>query len=76
MSQSSVQLGDRPSPATDSIASGEALRPAADTRLWWTLRRPVRPLAYSALRQVLNRANATLGSNITFHDLRHTTRCG
>jgi integrase len=54
------------------LAETEPLRPAGDTRLWWTLRRPIRPLTYSALRQVLNRANEQLGANITFHDLRHT----
>jgi len=47
-------------------------RPPGDTRLWWTLRGPPRPLTYWALRQVLARANEQLGSNIAFHDLRHT----
>ncbi len=47
-------------------------RPAGDTRLWWTLRGPPRPLTYWALRQVLAWANEQLGSNITCHDLRHT----
>lgn len=55
------------------LAETEQWRPGDDTRIWWTLRRPVRPLTYSALRQVLNRANEQLGgANITFHDLRHT----
>lgn len=55
------------------LAETEEWRPAADTRVWWTLRRPVRPMTYSALRQVLNRANTRIGgANITFHDLRHT----
>jgi len=40
--------------------------------LWQTRTRVPRPLTYWALRQVLERANAALGSNITFHDLRHT----
>jgi integrase/recombinase XerC len=40
--------------------------------LWLTLRRPARPLTYFALRQVLERINARLGSNISWHDLRHT----
>ena len=43
-----------------------------DAPLWVTLRRPCRPLTYSAIRAVLNRANDTLGANITLHDLRHT----
>jgi integrase len=40
--------------------------------LWVTLRRPHRPLAYPAMRAVLIRANKTLGTNWTLHDLRHT----
>ncbi|MEU0939842.1 site-specific integrase [Embleya sp. NPDC005971] len=40
--------------------------------LWWTLRRPWRPLAYDAARMMFNRANELLGSNWTLHDLRHT----
>ncbi|MDN5919903.1 MAG: tyrosine-type recombinase/integrase [Pseudonocardia sp.] len=31
-----------------------------------------RPLTYDALRAVLRRTNATLGSNYSMHDLRHT----
>ncbi|MFF2078369.1 tyrosine-type recombinase/integrase [Kitasatospora sp. NPDC058162] len=40
--------------------------------LWWTLRRPWRPLNYDAARAMFNRANDLLGSNWTLHDLRHT----
>ncbi|MEU1558010.1 site-specific integrase [Streptomyces scabiei] len=40
--------------------------------LWWTLRRPWRPLNYDAARMMFNRANELLGSNWTLHDLRHT----
>jgi integrase/recombinase XerC len=40
--------------------------------LWVTRRTPVRPLTYFALRQILERVNARLGTNITWHDLRHT----
>ena len=43
-----------------------------DDRLWWTLRRPFRPLAYHAARAMFVRANAGLGSNWSIHDLRHT----
>ncbi|MFI6360968.1 hypothetical protein ACIBJF_52805 [Streptomyces sp. NPDC050743] len=32
-------------------------------KLWWTLRRPFRPLTYHAARAMLNRANALLGAN-------------
>jgi integrase len=40
--------------------------------LWWTLRRPHRPLSYDAARAMFNRANAALGANWSLHDLRHT----
>jgi integrase len=43
-----------------------------DEPLWWTLRRPFRPLAYDATRMVFNKANAALGANWTLHDLRHS----
>jgi integrase len=41
--------------------------------VWRALRGPERPLTYWAARQVLERANALLGTNWTLHDLRHTT---
>jgi integrase len=40
--------------------------------LWWTLRRPVRPLSYHAAHRMFERANALLGANWTLHDLRHS----
>ncbi len=40
--------------------------------LWVTLRRPVRPLGYQALRAVLLRVNDKLGANLVLHDFRHT----
>ncbi len=43
-----------------------------DDPLWWTLRRPFRPLGYHAARAMFVRANAALGANWTIHDLRHT----
>lgn len=46
--------------------------PPAGTPLWRTLRGKPRPLSYWAMRQVLERANAHLGTNWTLHDLRHT----
>jgi integrase len=45
---------------------------SAENALWWTLRRPYRPLQYSALRAVLERVNKALGMRITLHDFRHT----
>jgi site-specific recombinase XerD len=43
-----------------------------DDPLWWTLRRPFRPLTYHAARAMFVRANDLLGSNWSLHDLRHT----
>jgi site-specific recombinase XerC len=43
-----------------------------DDPLWWTLRRPLRPLTYHAARAMFVRANDLLGSNWSLHDLRHT----
>ena len=40
--------------------------------VWWTQRRPFRPLTYHACLAVLRRANSSLGTNWTLHDLRHT----
>ena len=40
--------------------------------VWWTLRRPFRPLTYDAARMVFNKANTALGANWTLHDLRHS----
>ena len=43
-----------------------------DQPLWWTLRRPWRPLTYDAARLMFTRANAALGANWSLHDLRHS----
>ncbi|MFF0867690.1 tyrosine-type recombinase/integrase [Nonomuraea sp. NPDC003560] len=40
--------------------------------LWFTLRRPFRPLTYPSARAMFRRAQELLGSNWTLHDLRHT----
>jgi site-specific recombinase XerD len=40
--------------------------------LWWTLRRPARPLTYHAAHRMFERVNAGLGADWTLHDLRHT----
>lgn len=45
---------------------------AGDEPVWWTLRRPLRPLAYHAARAMFERAAAGLGRRFTLHDLRHT----
>ncbi|HYM00977.1 MAG TPA: tyrosine-type recombinase/integrase [Blastocatellia bacterium] len=43
-----------------------------DSPLWVTLRRPERPLAYTALRAIITRVNDKLGTNVSAHDFRHT----
>ncbi len=43
-----------------------------DDPLWWTLRRPFRPLAYHAARAMFDRANADAGTGWSLHSLRHT----
>ncbi len=43
-----------------------------DAPLWQTVRLPYRPLNYQALRKILARLNATLGTNLVLHDFRHT----
>jgi site-specific recombinase XerD len=39
--------------------------------LWWTLRRPVRPLTYHAVHRMFERAGEAAGSSATLHSLRH-----
>lgn len=51
---------------------GAGLRPGPAEPLWWTRRRPLRPLTYTALRAVLWRINDRIGTNVSLHDLRHT----
>jgi integrase len=40
--------------------------------LWWTSRRPVRPLTYHAVHRMFERAGQAAGSAATLHALRHT----
>ena len=40
--------------------------------LWWTSRRPVRPLTYHAVHRMFQRAAQAAGSAATLHALRHT----
>lgn len=40
--------------------------------LWWTLRRPVRPLTYHAVHRMFERVNVRAGTSATLHSLRHT----
>ncbi|MGH3236403.1 MAG: site-specific integrase [Streptosporangiaceae bacterium] len=43
-----------------------------DDPLWWTLRRPFRPLGYHAARAMFDRANAAAGTGHSLRALRHT----
>jgi integrase len=40
--------------------------------LWWTLRRPFRPLTYHAAHRMFERVNDAAGTTATLHALRHT----
>jgi integrase len=40
--------------------------------LWWTLRRPFRPLTYHGVHRMFERANEKAGTGATLHSLRHT----
>jgi integrase len=40
--------------------------------LWWTLRRPFRPLTYHAVHRMFERVNDDAGTSATLHALRHT----
>jgi len=40
--------------------------------LWWTLRRPARPLSYHGAHRMFERVNASAGTSATLHSLRHT----
>jgi len=40
--------------------------------LWWTLRRPARPLTYHAVHRMFERAGQQAGTSATLHALRHT----
>jgi site-specific recombinase XerD len=44
-----------------------------DDPVWWTLRRPFRPLSYHAARVMFTRAGESLGANWSLHDLRPPT---
>jgi integrase len=51
----------------------DGLLPAGNGQpLWWTLRRPFRPLTYHAVHRMFERAGAIAGSDATLHALRHT----
>ena len=51
----------------------EGLIPRGRTKpLWWTRRKPFRPLTYHAAHRMFERVNADAGTRATLHALRHT----
>ncbi len=51
----------------------EGLVPRGRTKpLWWTRRKPFRPLTYHAAHRMFERVNANVGTGATLHALRHT----
>lgn len=40
--------------------------------VWWTSRRPSRPLTYHAVHRMFERVNSRAGTAVTLHALRHT----
>jgi integrase len=56
-----------------AVYLAEAGPPQPGTPVWWASRGRSRPLTYWAMRRVLQRANAVLGTNWSLHEIRHTT---
>jgi site-specific recombinase XerD len=54
------------------VEMGELIPKGRRLPLWWTLRRPIRPLTYHAAHRMFERVNAASGSTATLHALRHT----
>ena len=50
----------------------ELIPAARRSPLWWTLRRPVRPLTYHGVHRMFERVNRRAGTTATLHALRHT----
>ena len=51
----------------------EGLIPRGRTKpLWWTRRKPFRPLTYHAVHRMFERVNTDAGTSATLHALRHT----
>lgn len=54
------------------LEMGESVPKGRRQPLWWTLRRPMRPLTYHAVHRMFERAGAAAGSTATLQALRHT----
>jgi len=54
------------------VEMGDLIPSGRRQPLWWTLRRPVRPLTYHGAHRMFERVNRSVGSTATLHSLRHT----
>ncbi|MGA2307197.1 MAG: tyrosine-type recombinase/integrase [Acidimicrobiales bacterium] len=54
------------------VEMGDLIPSGRRQPLWWTRRRPVRPLSYHGVHRMFERVNAAAGSEATLHALRHT----
>ena len=54
------------------VEMGELIPSGRRQPLWWTLRRPVRPLTYHGAHRMFERVNRSAGTTATLHSLRHT----
>jgi integrase len=54
------------------VEMGDLVPPGRRQPLWWTLRRPVRPLTYHGAHRMFERVNGAAGTTATLHSLRHT----
>jgi site-specific recombinase XerD len=54
------------------VEMGELIPAGRRQPLWWTLRRPLRPLTYHGAHRMFERVNGAAGTTATLHSLRHT----
>jgi integrase len=54
------------------VEMGELIPAGRRQHLWWTRRRPLRPLTYHGAHRMFERVNGAAGTTATLHALRHT----
>ncbi len=54
------------------VEMGDLIPTGRRQPLWFTLRRPVRPLTYHGVHRMFERVNSAAGTTATLHSLRHT----
>jgi len=54
------------------VQMDEVIPKGARQPLWWTLRKPLRPLTYHAVHRMFERVHDRAGTSVTLHALRHT----